>query len=278
MTEADERREEELLKAAKMMQIAMAPMIANMQAISRAMEPILRAMETIRLNLMPSLKIMENWQKTFIPIFDRIDFKNLEARAKEMRTPAFKKFIKEWGWLINQKSITFGDYCYGLYKKYGDKKFKDKVNRWYYHKENLDVVLKDIKDKFPLRYNVIREGLDYHHKKNYSCSITLLLPHTEGILWDLGMKKKLVRKGYNSKKKCVKYGKKRNNEWDLPSLSKQLFPKDKFHSILVKEIFCNGPRNRILHGRNVYLKKEREIGRWISTLLILTLWRLSDEF
>src|SRR3989344_330500 len=201
MTEADKRREEELLKAAKLMQIAMAPMIANMQAISKVMEPTLRAMNSIRLNLMPSLKIMENWQKSFIPIFDKIDFKKLEARAKEMQTPAFRKFIKEWGWLINQKSINFGDYCYGLYKKYGDRRFKDKVNRWYYHKENLDAVLKDIKDKFPLRYKIIHEGLNYHHKKNYSCSISLLLPHAEGILWDLGMKKKLVRKGYNSERK-----------------------------------------------------------------------------
>jgi len=38
------------------------------------------------------------------------------------------------------------------------------------------------------------------------------------------------------------------------------------------------PADKILHGRNVYLMKEREINRWRSTLLILTLWRLSDEF
>ena len=38
------------------------------------------------------------------------------------------------------------------------------------------------------------------------------------------------------------------------------------------------PTDKILHGRNVYLMKEREINRWRSTLLILTLWRLSDEF
>lgn len=278
MVDEDKKREEELLKAAKQMQKAMAPMIANMQAISQAMQPNLRAIEAMSKNILPSLKIIESWQKSFIPIFDKIDFKKLEAKAKEMKTPAFKKFIKEWGWLVNQKSISFGDYCFGLYKKYGEDGFKNKINRWFYHKDNLNSVLKDIKLRFPHRYNLIKEGFDFHSKTNYACSITLLLPHTEGILWDLGTKEKYVRKGYNSKKKYAQYITNSKDEWKLEELSKKLFPKDKFHNIIVKEIFCEGPRNKILHGRNVYNKKVKEISRWRSTLLILTLWRLSDEF
>lgn len=278
MPDENKKREEELLKAAKSMQKAMAPMIANMQAISRSMQPILRATEAMRLNILPILKRIESWQKSFIPIFDKIDFKKLEAKAKEMKTPAFKKFIKDWGWLVNKKSISFGDYCYGLYKKYGDREFKNKVNGWFYYRDNLDTVLEEIKLKFPERYNIIKEGFNYHAKRNYSCSITLLLPHAEGILWDLGVKEKYVRKGYNSKKKYSKYINNSKDEWKLEELSKKLFPNDKFHNIIVKEIFCEGPRNRILHGRNVYNKKVKEISRWKSTLLILTLWRLSDEF
>ena len=278
MSEEEKKREEELLKAAKQMQKAMAPMIANMQAISQSIQPTLRAIESMRLNILPSLKIIESWQKSFIPIFDKIDFKKLEAKAKEMKTPAFKKFIKEWGWLVNQKSISFGDYCYGLYKKYGEKGFKDKVSRWFYQKDNLNTVLKDIKSKFPNRYNIIKEGFDYHSKRNYACSITLLLPHTEGILWELGIKGKYVKRGYNSEKRTAKYKENDIDRWKLQDLSKKLFPKDKFHNIIVKEIFCEGPRNKILHGRNVHNKKVKEISRWRSTLLILTLWRLSDEF
>ena len=69
-------------------------------------------------------------------------------------------------------------------------------------------------------------------------SITLLLPHTEGILWDLGMKKKLVRKGYTSKKKYVSYKNyDKDIDWELHELSSKLFPKDKFHGIIVNEIF-----------------------------------------
>jgi len=56
------------------------------------------------------------------------------------------------------------------------------------------------------------------------------------------------------------------------------FYKSGFHQILIKEIFYEGPRNKILHGRNIYNNKKKEISRWRSTLLILTLWRLSDEF
>jgi len=279
MTEGDKKREEELLKAARQMQIAMAPMIANMQALSRVMQPALRAIESIQLNIMPSLKIMESWQKSFIPIFDKIDFKRLAEKAREMKTPAFKKFIKEWGWLVNKKSISFGDYCYGLHKKYGDRGFRNKINRWFYDKDNLKTVLKDIKPKFLHRYPIIKEGFKYHGKRNYACSINLLLPHTEGILWDLGMKKKLVRKGYNSTKKYTQYkNKTKDDEWELHELSKKLFPKDKFHNIIVRDIFCEGPRNKILHGRNIYRGKQKEISRWRSTLIILTLWRLSDEF
>ena len=278
MSDEFSKTQEGLLRAAKQMQLAMAPMIANMQAISKVMQPTLIAIESLETNILPSLKLIGNWQKNFIPLFNNIDFEKLEAKAKDMKTPAFKKFIKEWGWIVNKKSISFGDYCYGLYKKYGDKGFRNRISRWFYSKDNLALVLKDIKFKFPERYSIIAEGFEYHKKKKYACAITLLLPHTEGILWDLGMKEKLVRRGYNSKKKLSQY---KNNskdyEWKLEELSKKLFPKDTFHNIIVNEIFCDGPRNKILHGRNIYNKKQREISRWISTLLILTLWRLSDE-
>ncbi len=278
MTEKPNDNEKELTKAAKQMQLAMAPMIAQMQSISNSIQPTLRAIEAMRINILPSLKIMKSWQKNFIPIFNRIDFQRLAQKAQEMNTPAFKSFIKEWGWLVNNKSISFGDYCYGLYKRYGNRGFKNKINRWFYHKDNLDLVLADIKSRFPERYSIIAEGVEYYKKNNYACSITLLLPHVEGILWDIGMEKKLVRKGYNSMKKySIHVTSKKRNEWKLSGLSSKLFPKDKFHQILIKEIFCEGPRNKILHGRNIYNKKQREMSRWRSTLLILTLWRLTDE-
>ncbi len=278
MTKATNNSQKELIEAARKMQIAMAPMINNLNAISQSVQPTLRALKLIQANLLPALKIIESWQKEFIPLFNRIDFTKLTAEAKEMQTPSFKKFMREWGWFINNKSISFGDYCYALYKKYGTNGFKDKINRWFYHKKNLNTVLKDLKSKFPERYHILKEGFEYHRKRNYACSITLLLPHAEGILWDLGMKKKIVRRGYASKKKYKRYINSNKTEWDLAELSKKLFPTDRFHKIIVKEIFCDGPRNKILHGRNFHSGKQKEISRWFSTLLILTLWRLSDEF
>ena len=50
---------------------------------------------------------------------------------------------------------------FGLYKKYGNKEFRNKVSRWFYHEENLNDVFKDIKKKFPERYQIIKEGFNF---------------------------------------------------------------------------------------------------------------------
>jgi hypothetical protein len=219
------------------------------------------------------LEDFARFQKRFLPLFDNLArMAGLAKHAAQVRTPAFKAFIKEWGWLVNKKSIQFGDYCFGLYKRHGPGKFKATMTRWFSRKGNLKLVLDDLLAKCPARCGVIREGLAHHVKQNYACAITLLLPHIEGIIWDLGIERKLVRRGYASKRK---HG--TGKEWKFPDLSKKLFGNDKFHKLLVRDIFVEGFRNKILHGRNVYRGKQKEISRWRSTLAILSLWRLADE-
>lgn len=226
-------------------------------------------------NIKPFLKQVESYQKSFIPLLNiQKNLNKILKIAKERNTKKFKEFYKEWGWLLKTKPVSFGNYCYALYKKYGEVKFKDKVNRWFYHKKNLNSLLRQLRKKIPKeRMKVIKEGFNYHGKRNYTCSIILLLPHTEGLLWDLGVKKGLVKTSYNTIEK-----KKTSGNWKLHILSKALFPNDKFHNILVDEVFCSGFRNKVLHGRYVYRTREKEIKRWRSTLLLLTLWRLIDEF
>ena len=235
--------------------------------LSKSLQQHFRVIESVGPKIPPVVIASEKWQTNILSIF------------KEVDRETSNKFFNEWGWLFYQKPWTFGYYWRKLYKKYGDNSFKDKLNGWFHKKANLNKVVNDIKLKFPERFHVLQEGCDYHIKRNYSCSITLLLPHIEGILWDLGLEKKYVKKGYNSKKKYSRFITDPNHkEWDLTELSRKLFPEDRFHNMIVKEIFCEGPRNKILHGRNIYNKKEKEISRWKSTLMILTLWRLSDEF
>ena len=254
-------------------------------------EEVSKGIKNISIEIKYHFNLFSNFVERLVnrqrSIYNRL-YDGLRKKLNERKTRTYKKFLKEFGWAIDKKECTISDCWFELYKKLGDKKFKYTLNKWFYPKSNLNIVLKDVQTKFQERANIIEEGLIFHHKKNYACSITLLLPHTEGILWELGTKKKFVKKGYNSEKKYKKYFLnkelkefKKNGawaKWKLQDLSKQLFPKDKFHNIIVNTIFCEGPRNKILHGRNYKHKKQKEISRWISTLLILTLWRLCDEF
>ena len=277
----NKNREEGLFKAAKELKLAMAPLIASMGAINQSTLAFRQASENLALqtklafmnaNLVPKMLEINQFHRILPPLFDVSLMEELTKKAKELNTPAFRKFNKEWGWLINKKPIRLGDHLYGLYKKQGDRKFKETINRIFYYNKNLKIVLDDVKQKYSERAKIIETAFQFHVKRDYTCAITLLLPHVEGILWDIGMKRRLVKRGYNSKKKF-----KSHEEWKLHNLSKLLFPKDNFHKIIVNEIYCDGYRNIVLHGRNVYRKKQKEISRWRSTLLILTLWRLTDE-
>lgn len=267
---------EEIKKIVKSMDMV----LKQIRESAEITEPWIRQAELTKRSMLPWFKQIKEIQAAFVPIFSPVELRKLRKRFQEMRTPAFRRFIREWGWFVNKRSIKFGDYCFGLYKKYGEKEFKNEVNRWFYHKKNLVHVLKILKDIFPEpRMKIIREAFEYHRKRNYSCSIILLLPQAEGILWDLGVKRDLVKREYNSTETTAR-GRTaiRRDKWKLQKLSKELFPKDRFHMIIANEVFGEGFRNKVLHGRNVYRGREREISRWRSTLLILTLWRLSDEF
>lgn len=274
----------DFIKQAIRFRKSMEPLIQQIEqtnSMRKSMEPLIQQIEQTNsmINRLVPKNIIEikKIQDRFVPLLPIKQIgliNNVMEGALEVKSPAFKSFQNEWGWLVNNKTFSFGDYCYALYKKQGAKKFKDTINRWFYHKKHLNNVLIELEDVFPIpRIKIIRLGFEFHQKRNYSGSINLLLPQAEGLLWDLGVKKGLVRRRYNSKEK-----KDGSGTWDLHGLSKQLFPSDKFHKIIIKEIFGEGFRNAVLHGRYIHRGKEKEITRWRSTLLILTLWRLSDEF
>lgn len=234
----------------------------NFPAISLAISPI----------VFDQIKVLQN---SFIPLFDNLKNSKILEYSKEIKTKKYRSFMKEWGWLVYKKSITLGDWCYALYKKYGNSTLNNKLNRHFYHKSNLNIVYNDLKESgvSKFRLEIINEAFEYHYKKNYNISIPLMLTQVDGLVWELGVLRKKVSKGYNSKKKIGKKG-----DWSLAELSKELFPKDEFHKKLVVEIFKDGFRNKVMHGRNIHNNKQKEISRQRSTLLILSLWRLADEF
>ena len=208
----------------------------NFPAISLAVSPVVFD----QLNLL---------QKSFIPLFDNLKNSKILEYSKEIKSRKYKAFIRAWGWLVYKKSVTLGDYCYALYKKYGNSTLNNKLNRHFYYKSNLNIVYNNLKESgiSKFRLTIINEAFEYHREKKYNISIPLMLTQVEGLVWELGVLRKKVGKGYNSTKKIGK-----KEQWKLHELSKELFPKDEFHKKLVKEIFKDGFRNKVLHGRNIH--------------------------
>lgn len=85
----------ELLESVKVMEKAIETMLINfrsqmteptMRAI-KAIQPTIWAIETMQSAITPAMKQIEAIQKSFIPLFDNIDFEKLAEKAKEMNTP-----------------------------------------------------------------------------------------------------------------------------------------------------------------------------------------------
>jgi len=252
------------------------PTIERQKSIMESLKPSIRIANSIRESIVPSLKLIENWQQQFIPLFDKSLIDNLIEWQEKVKSSEYQAFIKEWGWFFSKKTYSFGDYCFGLYKKFGAEKFSNRLTKWFLIKENMSPFIEEIRDHFPLRVAIINDGINFHLRGNYASAITLMLPHAEGVLWKIGQKKGVVESKYTSEK-IVENNVVKSKKWKLSRLAKKLFPHDRFHEIIVKEIFCAGPRDRILHGRNIYKGKQKEVNVWLSTLLILTMWRLADE-
>ncbi len=252
------------------------PIIEQHKAMLNTLKPSIEIAESIRKNIVPSLKLIEKWQEQFIPIFDKELIENLTKWKEKKESPEYQSFIKEWGWFFSKRVYSFGDYCFGLYKIYGSTEFPNQLISWFSVKDNMHHLIENIKLKFLLRYPIIRNGINFHLEGNYASAITLLLPHTEGILWDLGQQNGKVVQKYSSEI-IIKNNPQKSQKWNLKKLSEELFGNEKFFQILTNDVFCKGPRDKILHGRNVYQNEQKEITKWFSTLLLLTLWRLVDE-
>ncbi|MBT3960663.1 MAG: hypothetical protein HOE96_02185 [Candidatus Marinimicrobia bacterium] len=263
---------DEQKKMAKLME----PLVAQHTLMVDAMKPTLKIVQSIRESILPSIKLIENWQKQFMPLFDNSQIENLIKWKERTDSKEYQSFMAEWGWFFRKRNYSFGDYCFGLYKKFGDNELKNQLIQWFNVAENITPLVEEIKIKFPGRYSVLQDGFNFHSLGNFASSITLMLPHTEGILWEIGQKKCVVETKYTSEKR-VENNVAKSTKWKLSGLAEKLFPNDKFHKIIVKEIFCAGPRDKILHGRNIDHNTDKECNSWLSTLLILTLWRLADE-
>jgi len=251
------------------------PIIEQQKKSLENIKPLIDQQQALLESLKPNLVIIQKLQRQFIPIIDNGFIEEIKTWNEVKETPEFKSFYKNWHWIFRKKKVSVWDYWFGLFTQTGSDKFSEELINEFSKSSNLDKLSKDIEKKFPLRFSVIEDGLKFHLKGRFDSAVTLLLPHTEGILWELGQLKGKVVNEYNSIKE-IKNGKK-GQRLNLSKLSKELFDDEIFYNILIKDVFCAGPRDKILHGRNIYQNEQKEITKWFSTLLILTLWRLADE-
>lgn len=88
----------------------MAELIKQIIRTQQIIEPQIRLIEQLQKNIIEINRI----QKKFIPLVP-IKYsgllKEVVEGALEMNSPSFKSFRKDWGWLVNNKVFTFGDYC-----------------------------------------------------------------------------------------------------------------------------------------------------------------------
>ena len=113
----------------------------------------------------------------------------------------YKNFKYNWiGYAIEKEE--YRDLFYD-YTRNGIETVEEKLKNKYSTNDAFD----DIEDRFSQvdilnhRLSALSEAFEAHTQEKYFSSICLLYPQIEGIIWDIGVSKGFVKKGYNEKTK-----------------------------------------------------------------------------
>lgn len=207
--------------------------------------------------------------------------KLIERLAEEMRerqTPEFRGFSEELGWL----GFLPKSFMYLLYKRYKGKgwnKAWEALEKWLDNKDSLDALRKQLVSSSILntRIDVIGMGFHSHHEGNYLCSISILLPQVEGLIWDLGVQLKLVDAStpFSTAKldkngSPVKDKKGKIVSWKLCDLVSQIWKFPAFETRFRNKVYSSEFRHRIAHGRDI--SSFTKIKSTETILLVLCVW------
>lgn len=197
----------------------------------------------------------------------------LREQNREMSSKTYKDFKKKMGWMTsNHFPFLVWKEWYFLYKK-NPTTFEYKLRKMIGTKKYLGYILFELKGRVsPKRLELFKDAFDAHYQKKYHISIPLLTTQIEGLTWELAQKRMIIQDKYNSKVFIST-----NQEADLYCIAKQLFGKEVNKSIFF-DIFQNGFRNDVLHGRNYYRNKAKHINRKNSVKLVLAIYRIVLEF
>lgn len=222
----------------------------------------------INSSLLPIQRLQEQMN-----LFNSIQFNIFDNILKD---PVTKEYLDEFGWI---EAFGYG-YHWFLSSNYS----KEKSRVW-------AILLEDLKDEeltskqlnkltanpvFSPRMRIIKRAVEAHKGGDYVISIPLLLMQIEGVLWDYGVKKKIIEDAYNSKKRIDQNGSVilrsdgKPNEATIQFLLSQLcHGGSNFQNHMNEKVYSTDFRHPVLHGRLLNYDEEER-----SALLLLTLYSL----
>lgn len=119
----------------------------------------------------------------------------------------------------------------------------------------------DSKDFVVKRKELINNAINKHEKSDYISSIPLLLIQIEGLTWDYGQHKGLVKDSENSEELTFKPKYKSK----LKSLFEEIFGESKLSEHFKDGVYVKNLRHKIIHGR------ECEYSNELTSLLLIIL-------
>jgi len=200
--------------------------------------------------------------------------------AKNIDWEGFEEFEKKFGWL-EVISMAYAFKLKDVLNSEGEKAVWDKLIQDLNDAEFLDGFSKEIAtiDLTKGRSHIISKALEHHNNQDFISSVPLLLSQIEGIIWDLGIYKKIVEDNPNSRYKndingnCVLDSRGKKIEWRFGELLQYMFGKDsKLVNHTEENVYSKELRHPVLHGRQTDYNYAQK-----STMLILLLYTIIEK-
>jgi len=185
-------------------------------------------------------------------------FKDIFSSLSKLNLKAAKKFNKEFPWLGFLKlgfALELGE----VLEKEGKTKVFEKLNELL-KTGDFEKYLEEKLDKIKFmnkRKKIILAGYKFYKEGDYLASTSILIPQVEGVIWDLGIHKKLVssekegdRRVIDCSENTIKL-KGKIMEWDLLSLIDHLFNDDLPKGEHLRKYFYSPIRTPVAHGRKI---------------------------
>ena len=248
---------------------------AQQASIAKALAPMELVTKQFAQQIAQIQSPMQQFAKNYAESISKIvDF------AKNIDWEGFDEFEREFGWL-EAITMTYAFKLKDVLKAEGKEAVWDKLIEDLNDAEFLDefsVEIEDV-DLIKGRSHITEKALEHHKNKDYISSIPLILSQVEGMIWDLGIYKKVVEDQPNSKYKidvngrCVLDSRGKKIQWRFGELLQYMFGKEsKLANHTEENVYSKELRHPILHGRQTDYGDAQN-----STMLVLLLYTIVEK-